>query len=45
MSIKSWVRPGTRREFVRACLESGEEGTVRVVLFPRQGSDVLTSAV
>jgi molybdopterin molybdotransferase len=41
----SWPRPGTRREFVRARLLEGHSGETRAQVFPRQGSDVLTSAV
>jgi molybdopterin molybdotransferase len=39
------ARPGKRREFLRARIEPGEDGGERATLFPRQGSDVLTSAV
>jgi molybdopterin molybdotransferase len=39
-----WPRPGSRRELLRARLEPGEDGLARATLFPRQGSDVLTSA-
>ena len=38
-----WARRGERREFLRARLETGEDGVPRATLFPRQGSDVLTS--
>jgi molybdopterin molybdotransferase len=41
----AWPRPGTRREFLRARLEAGPGGRARAMIFPRQGSDVLTSAV
>ncbi len=41
----SWPKPGKRREFVRARLEHRPDGTMVAVIYPRQGSDVLTSAV
>ncbi|MCP4042234.1 MAG: molybdopterin molybdotransferase MoeA [Gammaproteobacteria bacterium] len=41
----SWERPGKRREFVRAKLTVDDRGDTRAELFPRQGSDVLTSMV
>ena len=41
----SWPRPGGRREFVRARLERGRDGEPVAAIYPRQGSDVLTSAV
>ena len=41
----SWPRPGDRREFVRARLRPDGSGGYRAELHPRQGSDVLTSAV
>jgi molybdopterin molybdotransferase len=40
-----WDRPAARREFARGGLEAGSDGGVRAILFPRQGSDVLTSTV
>jgi molybdopterin molybdotransferase len=40
-----WPRPGSRREFARARLGGGDDGEVRAVLYPKQGSDVLTSTV
>ena len=39
-----WSKPGNRREYVRARLEPGESGAAGVVLYPNQGSGVLTSA-
>ncbi len=39
-----WLRPGRRREYLRARLEQGTDG-VAVNIFPKQGSDVLTSTV
>jgi molybdopterin molybdotransferase len=39
-----WPRPGQRREYVRARLEPGTDG-VAVGIYPKQGSDVLTSTV
>jgi molybdopterin molybdotransferase len=39
-----WLRPGRRREYVRARLEEGAAG-IRVEIYPKQGSDVLTSTV
>jgi molybdopterin molybdotransferase len=39
-----WQRPGGRREYVRARLEDGAAGP-RVDIYPKQGSDVLTSTV
>lgn len=39
-----WTRPGRRREYVRARLVQGAAGT-RVDIYPKQGSDVLTSTV
>ena len=41
----SWPRPGGRREFVRARLRHDTAAGLRVEIFPKQGSDVLTSAV
>ena len=41
----SWPRPGERREFVRARLREGGDCGYRAEIHPRQGSDVLTSAV
>lgn len=41
----AWPRPGTRREFLRARLETDADGRARAMIAPRQGSDVLTSAV
>jgi molybdopterin molybdotransferase len=41
----SWPKPGLRREYLRARLVQGEDGDWRAEAFPRQGSDVLTSAV
>ena len=39
-----WPRPGRRREYLRARLEQGADG-VAVNIYPKQGSDVLTSTV
>lgn len=36
-------RAGKRREFLRARLVPGPDGTARATLFPRQGSEVLSS--
>jgi molybdopterin molybdotransferase len=36
-------RAGKRREFLRARLIAGSDGTARATLFPRQGSEVLSS--
>ena len=41
----SWPRPGDRREFVRARLRYEAGAGYRAEIFPKQGSDVLTSAV
>ena len=41
----SWPKPGKRREFLRARLEPSPEGKTVAAIYPRQGSDVLTSAV
>ncbi len=41
----SWGRPGKRREYLRVRLAAGSQGETRAELFPRQGSDVLTSTV
>ena len=41
----AWPRPGDRREFVRARLRHDAGVGYRAEIFPRQGSDVLTSAV
>ncbi len=38
-------RPGKRREFLRARLVPGPDGVLRATLFPRQGSEVLSSVV
>lgn len=40
-----WRKPGSRREFVRARLNTREDGSLGVEIFPNQGSGVLTSAV
>ncbi len=40
-----WPRPGPRREFVRARIEPQADGAAAVVIYPNQGSGVLTSAV
>jgi len=37
------TKAGQRREFLRARLTAGPDGAPRATLFPRQGSDVLTS--
>jgi len=39
----AWPKAGARREFLRARLQQGEDGTVGASLFPHQGSGVLTS--
>ena len=39
-----WPRPGRRREYLRWRLEQGDDGVV-VTIYPKQGSDVLTSTV
>ena len=39
-----WPRPGRRREYLRARLQQGDDG-VTVGIYPKQGSDVLTSTV
>jgi len=39
-----WPRPGRRREYLRGRLEQGSDGVV-VNIYPKQGSDVLTSTV
>ncbi len=40
-----WPRPRDRREYVRARLERSADGGGVATLFPKQGSDVLSSAV
>ena len=40
-----WRKPGARREYLRARLVQHGDGEWRAEPFPRQGSDVLTSAV
>jgi len=40
-----WTKVGNRREFVRARLEPQADGAPAVVIYPNQGSGVLTSAV
>ena len=40
-----WKKRGDRREYARARLNLGDDGELRATLFPKQGSDVLTSAV
>lgn len=40
----AWPKPGHRREFLRARLDKNH-GIERAVLFPNQGSGILTSAV
>jgi molybdopterin molybdotransferase len=39
-----WPRPSRRREYLRGRLEQGDDGVV-VTIYPKQGSDVLTSTV
>ena len=41
----SWPKPDKRREFLRAQLSMADDGTTSVVIFPNQGSGVLTSTV
>ncbi len=41
----SWGRPRKRREYIRVRLVTDDQGETRAELFPRQGSDVLTSTV
>ena len=41
----TWQKPGVRREYLRARLVPHEDGEWRAEAFPKQGSDVLTSAV
>lgn len=41
----AWQKPTVRREYLRARLVGNEYGNWRAETFPRQGSDVLTSAV
>nr|VFK36610.1 MAG: molybdopterin molybdotransferase [Candidatus Kentron sp. SD] len=41
----TWSRPGNRREYARARLTPNGDREPRVVLFDRQGSDVLSSTV
>jgi len=38
-----WPRPGRRREFLRARIEKDREHGMTVVIYPHQGSGVLTS--
>jgi molybdopterin molybdotransferase len=40
-----WLKPGKRREFLRAQLHTAENGELGVHLYPNQGSGVLTSTV
>jgi molybdopterin molybdotransferase len=40
-----WSRAGPRREFVRAQLETTKDGNVSAILYPHQGSGILTSTV
>lgn len=40
-----WPRPGPRREFLRARLETDDNGETGAVIYPHQGSGVLTSTV
>ena len=40
-----WLKPGKRREFLRARLHAAENGEMGVQLYPHQGSGVLTSTV
>ena len=40
-----WPKPGPRREFLRARLETDDSGETGVTIFPHQGSGVLTSTV
>jgi len=37
-------RPGRRREYVRARVHGGDDGRLHAELYPRQGSEVLSSA-
>ena len=38
-----WLKPDRRREFLRARLQTGEDGSISAQLYPNQGSGVLTS--
>ena len=40
-----WPKPDSRREFLRARLVAGADGSTRVQIFPNQDSGVLTSTV
>lgn len=40
----SWPHPGRRREYLRARLQQGADG-IAADIYPKQGSDVLTSTV
>ena len=40
----SWSKAAARREYARARLSFGDDGESTVELYPKQGSDVLTSA-
>ena len=40
-----WPKPDSRREFLRARLQSAADGGTRVAIYPKQDSGVLTSTV
>ncbi|MDX1434311.1 MAG: molybdopterin molybdotransferase MoeA [Gammaproteobacteria bacterium] len=40
-----WPEPGRRREYARARRSAGADGSWHAELYPKQGSDVLTSSV
>ena len=45
MAAFDWAKPGQRREFLRARLQTGQGGELEAQLFHNQSSGVLTSAV
>ena len=40
-----WLKPGPRREFLRAHVEMDSTGNAKAAIYPHQGSGVLSSAV
>lgn len=40
-----WLKPGPRREFLRAHVEMDSAGNAKASIYPHQGSGVLSSAV
>ncbi len=44
-SASAWLKPGSRREFLRARVQHTDNGATEIQIYPQQGSGVLASAV